>query len=114
MASILSSTNILKDVIRIGGELENQRIALGAILQDGGKATEICSPKIQSLAVKSPFGIMDLNQYVKQLAAYSVPYNELYETMKRLADVSAGVGVDMGRIILAFGQGKSGRFLEGN
>lgn len=112
LASILSSTNILKDVIRIGGELENQRIALGAILQDGGKATDMFS-KIQSLAVKSPFGIMDLNQYVKQLAAYSVPYNELYETMKRLADVSAGVGVDMGRIILAFGQVKAAGFLKG-
>lgn len=112
LASILSSTNILKDVIRTGGELENQRIALGAILQDGGKATDMFS-KIQSLAVKSPFGIMDLNQYVKQLAAYSVPYNELYETMKRLADVSAGVGVDMGRIILAFGQVKAAGFLKG-
>lgn len=112
LASILNSTNILKDVIRIGGELENQRIALGAILQDGGKATEMFS-KIQSLAVKSPFGIMDLNQYTKQLSAYGIEYNELYETMKRLADISAGVGVDMGRIILAFGQVKAAGFLKG-
>ena len=112
LASILNSTNILKDVIRIGGELENQRIALGAILQDGGKATEMFS-RIQSLAVKSPFGIMDLNQYTKQLSAYGIEYNELYETMKRLADISAGVGVDMGRIILAFGQVKAAGFLKG-
>ena len=112
LASILSSTNILKDVIRIGGELGNQRIALGAILQDGGKATDMFS-KIQSLAVKSPFGIMDLNQYTKQLSAYGIEYNELYETMKRMADISAGVGVDMGRIILAFGQVKAAGFLKG-
>lgn len=112
LASILNSTNILKNVIRIGGELENQRIALGAILQDGGKATEMFS-RIQSLAVKSPFGIMDLNQYTKQLSAYGIEYNELYETMKRLADISAGVGVDMGRIILAFGQVKAAGFLKG-
>lgn len=111
-ASILASQDILQNIFRIGGELENQRIALGAILQDGGKATEMFS-KIQSLAVKSPFGVMDLNKYVKQLSAYSVPYNELYETMKRLADISAGVGVDMGRIILAFGQVKAAGFLKG-
>lgn len=56
---------------------------------------------------------MDLNQYAKQLSAYSIPYNELYDTMKRLADISAGVGVDMGRIILAYGQIKAAKFLKG-
>ena len=112
LASVVGMKDLLRDVVLIGGQLENQRIALGAILQDGGKATAMFS-KIQSLAVKSPFGIMDLNQYVKQLSAYSVPYNELYETMKRLADISAGVGVDMGRIILAFGQVKAAGFLKG-
>lgn len=112
LASVVGMKDLLGDVVLIGGQLENQRIALGAILQDGGKATAMFS-KIQSLAVKSPFGIMDLNQYVKQLSAYSVPYNELYETMKRLADISAGVGVDMGRIILAFGQVKAAGFLKG-
>lgn len=112
LASVVGMKDLLRDVVLIGGQLENQRIALGSILQDGGKATAMFS-KIQSLAVKSPFGIMDLNQYVKQLSAYSVPYNELYDTMKRLADISAGVGVDMGRIILAFGQVKAAGFLKG-
>ena len=112
LASVFGLKDILQNVVQIGGQLENQKIALSAILQDGGKATTMFS-KIQSLAVKSPFGIMDLNQYAKQLSAYSVPYNELYETMKRLADISAGVGVDMGRIILAFGQVKAAGFLKG-
>lgn len=111
-ASVFGIKDVLQDLVRIGGQLENQRIALGAILQDGGKATEMFS-KIQSLAVKSPFGIMDLNQYTKQLSAYSIPYNELYDTMKRLADISAGVGVDMGRIVLAFGQVRAAGFLKG-
>lgn len=112
LASIFGIKDLLTNMVRIGGELENQKIALGAILQDGGKATEMFG-KIQSLAVKSPFGIMDLNQYTKQLAAYGIEYNELYDTMKRMADISAGVGVDMGRIILAFGQVKAAGFLKG-
>ena len=111
-ASVFGIKDVLQDIVQIGGQLENQKIALGAILQDGGKATDMFS-RIQALAVKSPFGIMDLNQYAKQLSAYSVPYNELYDTMKRLADISAGVGVDMGRIILAFGQVKAAGFLKG-
>lgn len=110
--SIYAAQNFLRAVVDIGGELENQKIAMASILQDEGKATTIFN-QIKKLAVASPFGFMDLNQYAKQLSAYSIPYNELYDTMKRLADISAGVGVDMGRIILAFGQIKAAKFLKG-
>lgn len=110
--SIYAAQNFLRAVVDIGGELENQKIAMASILQDEGKATTIFN-QIKKLAVASPFGVMDLNQYAKQLSAYSMPYNELYDTMKRLADISAGVGVDMGRIILAYGQIKAAKFLKG-
>lgn len=110
--SIYAAQNFLRAVVDIGGELENQKIAMASILQDEGKATTIFN-QIKKLAVASPFGVMDLNQYAKQLSAYSISYNELYDTMKRLADISAGVGVDMGRIILAFGQIKAAKFLKG-
>ena len=110
--SIYAAQNFLRAVVDIGGELENQKIAMASILQDEGKATVIFN-QIKKLAVASPFGVMDLNQYAKQLSAYSIPYNELYDTMKRLADISAGVGVDMGRIILAYGQIKAAKFLKG-
>lgn len=110
--SIYAAQNFLRAVVDIGGELENQKIAMASILQDEGKATTIFN-QIKKLAVASPFGVMNLNQYAKQLSAYSVPYNELYDTMKRLADISAGVGVDVGRIILAYGQIKAAKFLKG-
>lgn len=110
--SIYAAQNFLRAVVDIGGELENQKIAMAYILQDEGKATTIFN-QIKKLAVASPFGVMDLNQYAKQLSAYSIPYNELYDTMKRLADISAGVGVDMGRIILAYGQIKAAKLLKG-
>lgn len=110
--SIYAAQNFLRAVVDIGGELENQKIAMASILQDEGKATTIFN-QIKKLAVASPFGVVDLNQYAKQLSAYSIPYNELYDTMKRLADISAGVGVDMGRIILAYGQIKAAKFLKG-
>lgn len=101
-----------KSIVNIGGELENQRIAMSSILKDAGKAQSVFD-KVQTLAVKSPFGVLQLNSYAKQLTAYSVPYNELYDTMKRLADVSAGVGVSMDRIILAYGQIKAKHVLAG-
>lgn len=110
--SVVALKNFMQKVVEIGGELEQQKLAMKAILGDEGMANTISS-QINSLAVKSPFGVMELNQYAKQLTAFQIPYNELYDTMKRMADVSAAVGVDMGRIILAYGQVRAAKFLKG-
>ncbi len=110
--SVVALKNFMTKVVEIGGELEKQKLAMRAILGDEGMANTISS-QINTLAVKSPFGIMELNQYAKQLTAFQIPYNELYDTMKRMADVSAAVGVDMGRIILAYGQVRAAKFLKG-
>ena len=99
-------------LVQIGGEFQKQRIALTAMLGDSGKAQKIFD-QIRGLAVESPYTFMDLSGFTKQLAAFSVPYEELYETTKRLADISSGLGVDMGRIILAYGQVRSAAFLRG-
>lgn len=110
--SVVALKNFMPKVVEIGGELEKQKLAMKAILGDEGMANTISS-QINTLAVKSPFGIMELNQYAKQLTAFQIPYNELYDTTKRMADVSAAVGVDMGRIILAYGQVRAAKFLKG-
>lgn len=110
--SVIALKNFMQKVVEIGGELEKQKLAMSAILGDKGMANTITS-QINTLAVKSPFGMLELNQYAKQLTAFQIPYNELYDTMKRMADVSAAVGVDMGRIILAYGQVRAAKFLKG-
>ena len=110
--SVVALKNFMQKFVEIGGELEKQKLAMNAILGNEGFANTITS-QINSLAVKSPFGVMELNQYAKQLTAFQIPYNELYDTMKRMADVSAAVGVDMGRIILAYGQVRAAKFLKG-
>lgn len=110
--SVVVLKSFMQKVVEIGGELEQQKLAMKAILGDAGMANTISS-QINTLAVKSPFGVMELNQYAKQLTAFQIPYNELYDTMKRMADVSAAVGVDMGRIILAYGQVRAAKFLKG-
>lgn len=110
--SVYTLERFVKGLIEIGGEFEKQELALSAMLNDAGKAHEVFG-QIKNLAVVSPFGVQELNDYAKRLKAFSIPYNELYETTKRLADISAGVGVDMGRIILAYGQVRSAAFLRG-
>ena len=99
-------------LIAVRGEFELQQRSLEAILQNKEKADEIWAKTIE-LAVKSPYQIKELVTYTKQLAAYRVESEKLFETTKMLADVSAGLGVDMQRIILAYGQVKAANYLRG-
>lgn len=110
--SIYTAERFIRGLYTIGGEFQKQRIALTSIIGDSMKAETIFN-RIKELAVASPFQFKELASYAKQLSAYSIPYEELYDTTKRLADISAGVGVDMGRIILAYGQVRSAAFLRG-
>lgn len=109
--SIYAVKNFSTEVAMVTGEFEKQRVTLQAMIGEM-QGLEIYG-KIKELSVVSPFEFKDLASYAKQLAAFSVPYEELYDTTKRLADVSAGLGVDMSRIILAYGQIRSAGVLRG-
>lgn len=111
-ASVFGGIRLLKSLYKITGEFEMQKVAMGAILNDV-EAASILFKQLQELAVKSPFQFMDLATYSKQLSAFSIPTEELYDTTKMLADVSAGLGVSMERLILAYGQIRSAAVLRG-
>ena len=110
--SVHAAKEFFSQVIDIGGELEHQKIAMDTIFGDKGKTSEL-SGQIKGLARQSPFGVMELTKSVKALSAYGVQYNEIYDTAKRLADISAATSVDINRLILAFGKTKSRGFLDG-
>ena len=110
--SLYTIERFVTQIVEIGGEFQKQLIALKSILGDAGRAETIFG-KIRDLAVESPYTFNDLTGYTKQLAAFSIPYEELYDTTNRLADISSGLGVDMGRLILAYGQVRSAAFLRG-
>lgn len=110
--SIHGASQLLSSLVRVTGEFELQKTTLAAMLGDLNKAEGIIT-RIQGLAVESPFQFKELTTYAKQLSAFSVPAQELYDTTKMLADISAGLGVGMDRIVLAYGQVRSAAFLRG-
>lgn len=112
MYSIHAAKQFLSQVIEIGGELEHQKIALETIYGSESKMQSLFA-QVKGLARQSPFGVMDLTKNIKQLSAYGVAYNEVYDTAKRLADISAATSVDINRLILAFGKTKNRTFLDG-
>lgn len=111
--SVNSIKGFVEQVAEVRGQFELSQRSLEAILQNKPKADEIFNKTVE-LAVKSPFRIKDLVDYTRQLSAYRIESDKLYDTTKRLADVSAGLGVDMGRLILAYGQVKAAAYLRGS
>lgn len=109
--SISAITGYINKLIETRAQFELQQTALRAILQDKQKADEIFQ-QVQQMALQSPFSIMQMTTFTKQLAAYRVESEKLVGTTKMLADVSAGLGVDMGRLILAYGQVKAANYLR--
>lgn len=109
--SVAAIQGYVEKLVEVRGEFELQQRALQSILQDKDKADEVWSKTVQ-LAVRSPFTVKELVTYTKQLAAYRIESDKLYDTNKMLADVSAGLGVSMDRLILAFGQVKAANYLR--
>ena len=109
---IYGAKQFVDSIIQAGGVIDQQHIALRSILGDMQNA-DIMFQQIKSLALESPFTFSDLNKDVKQLAAYGVEYDDLYDTTKRLADMASGLGVSFERIALAFGQVRSRGWLDG-
>lgn len=109
--SVQGLVNFGRKLVETRGEFELQQVAMRSILQNKQLADEIWDKTMQA-ALQSPFTAMQLTKYTKQLAAYRIETDKLFDTTKRLADVSAGLGVDMQRLILAYGQVKAANYLR--
>lgn len=110
--SIDSIKGYVDRLVSVRKELELQHRSLAVLIQDRQEADALWNQTME-LAVKSPFRIKELVTYTKQLAAYRIETGKLHDTTKMLADVSAGLGVDMNRLILAYGQVRAAEYLRG-
>ena len=110
--SVWGAQTFINNIIELGGQLEQQRLSIGAILQDTAQANHLFG-QIKDLAIKSPFGVQQLDQMTKQLSAYGFKYSELYDMTKRLADISAATGTGVDRLALALGHVRSEGALSG-
>lgn len=110
-ASVTQAFSFIRNIREVTAQFELQRVALGSIIGDLNEANAMFE-QIKAAAVKSPFQIKELVTYTKQLAAYKIETDELFETTQKLADVSAGLGVGMERLVLAYGQIRATGYLR--
>lgn len=110
--SIFTLVRFAKQVRDVTGELEYQRVALSHLIQDEEYGARLFE-QIKKAAIESPFRIKELVTYTKSLAAYNIAQQDLFDTMMRLSDISAGLGVSMDRLVLAYGQVRAASVLRG-
>ena len=112
LIALHAAGTFVRNIREVTSQFELQKVALGAIIQDTEKASTLFK-QVKVAAVESPFEIKDLVTYTKQLSAYQIETEKLFDTTMKLADISAGLGVDMQRLILAFGQVRAAAVLRG-
>ncbi len=110
--SVWAAHQFVNNIIEQGGQLEQQRLSIQAILGDAAQAQNLFN-QVKALAIKSPFGVTEIDQMTKQLSAYGFQYNELFDLTKRLADISAATGTEVSRLALALGHVRSEAALSG-
>lgn len=112
LVALHSATRFIQNVRNVTAEFEMQRVALGGIIQDTERAEKLFK-QLKAAAIQSPFEIKDLVSFTKQLSAYRIETENLFDVTMRLADISAGLGVDMSRLVLAYGQVRAAAVLRG-
>ena len=110
--SLYSAWNVVKQIFDVTKELQRQQVALEGIVGSAVEATKALNG-LKAMALESPFNLKELIGYTKQLSAYGIEVEELLPTTSKLADLSAGLGVDMSRLILAYGQVNAASVLRG-
>lgn len=96
-------TNFVKQIYEIRGQYELLERSLGILIGSMERGSKIFR-ELNQMALESPFTLTELSSAAKQLTAYNFSANEVVDTTRRLADISAALGVPMERLTYNLGQ----------
>lgn len=95
--------NFVNQIINVRGEFQKTEIAFGTMLKSTDKAKALMEQMVE-LAAKTPFSLQDVSAGAKQLLAFQVPAEQVVDTLTRMGNIAAGLGVPLSRINLVYGQ----------
>lgn len=95
-----------RELINVRGEFQKTEIAFTTMLKSKEKANELMGQMVD-LSAKTPFGLNDVTEGAKRLLAFQVPAEQVAETLTRMGNIAAGLGVPMGQLIHVYGQVKA-------
>ena len=104
--TLQGAQSFINQMIAVRSEFQQLEISFGTMLKSKEKANELMA-QLTDLAAKTPFGLQEVSEGAKRLLAFQVPAEEVTETLRRMGDVAAGLGVPMGQLIHVYGQVKA-------
>ena len=104
--TLQGASAFIKQVVAVRSQFQQLEISFGTMLKSKEKANALMA-QMTDLAAKTPFGLEEVSEGAKRLLAFQVPAEEVTETLRRMGDVAAGLGVPMERLIHVYGQVKA-------
>ena len=104
--TLQGAQSFISQMIAVRSEFQQLEISFGTMLKSKEKANALMAELID-LAAKTPFGLQEVSEGAKRLLAFQIPAQEVTETLRRMGDVAAGLGVPMGQLIHVYGQVKA-------
>ena len=96
-------TNFVKQIYEVRSQYELLERSLGVLVGSFERGSQVFQT-LNEMALKSPFTLMELAGAAKQLTAYDFAAKDVVDTTRRLADISAALGVPMERLTYNLGQ----------
>ena len=97
-----TAKEIISTLGTVRGEFQKFEIAFETMLGSGQKAKTMISD-LANLAATTPYDMKGVVAGAKQLLAYGFAANEITEIMRRLGDVSAGLGLNLQDLTWLYG-----------
>ena len=104
--TLQGAQSFISQMVAVRSEFQQLEISFGTMLKSKEKANALMAELID-LAAKTPFGLQEVSEGAKRLLAFQIPAQEVTETLRRMGDVAAGLGVPMGQLIHVYGQVKA-------
>lgn len=92
----------IKNVVNVRGEFQQLEVAFSTLLRSEEKANQLMSDAVD-LAAKTPFDLQGVANGARQLIAYGFESEKVMDTMRRLGDVAAGLGLPLERLTYLYG-----------
>ena len=94
--------SLVQQIARTRGEFQQLEVAFTTLLQSKEKADALMAQMVD-LAAKTPFDLQGVADGARQLLAYGFAAEDITDTLTRLGNVAAGLGLPLERLTYLYG-----------
>lgn len=98
----VSLAGLVKQIAQTRGEFQQLEVAFATLLQSKEKADALMSQMVE-LAAKTPFDLQGVASGARQLLAYGFAAADITNTLTRLGNVAAGLGLNLQDLTWLYG-----------